>query len=43
MDKVFVFVTSNTANKTAEELFKAMDKKNYYLCTVDFIKYIGER
>ena len=34
----FVFVTSNTASKVAEELFKKMVKKNYYICKLEFIK-----
>ena len=39
---IFIFVTSNTANKTAEELFKTIKKENYFLCQLNFIKEIGE-
>lgn len=40
---VFVFVTANTANKTAKELFERIGKENYFLCQLDFIKNIGEK
>lgn len=34
----FVFVTSNTASRPAEELFKQLGKTNYFLCKLEFIK-----
>lgn len=39
---VFIFVTSNTAKKPALELFQNIDKRNYFLCCLEFIKSIGE-
>ena len=39
---VFIFVTSNTAKQSAVELFQSIDKENYFLCCLEFIKSIGE-
>lgn len=34
----FLFVTSNTAARVAEELLREIHKKNYYLCHLEFIR-----
>lgn len=36
--EVFIFVTSNTAKGAAKDLFELMKKKNYFLCTLEFIE-----
>ena len=36
--KEFIFVASDTAKEAASDLFAALGKKNYFLCTLEFIR-----